>query len=237
MLPSGPMQLHRLTPDPEPLDPAALFDDVDFAALAPPGRPYVVINMVASADGRASLEGRTELLSSPADRAVFHALRTAVDAVMVGTGTLRAERYGRMVKNAGRRERRVARGLEAEPLSIVLSRRGEFPDDIPLFSDPGARLALYSGDDAAAPHRALERARAEHGVRSVLCEGGPTLNASLLAAGLVDELYLTIAPVLAATPAPLTIVEGPAGSEPLPLELVWTLEAGGMLFLRYRVAR
>jgi riboflavin biosynthesis pyrimidine reductase len=231
------MQLRRLHPEPDTLDAAALFDDVDFAALAPEGRPYVVVNMVASADGRATLQGRTEQLSSEADRAVFHALRTAVEGVLVGTGTLRAERYGRMVKNEERQRRRVARGLEAEPLSIVLSRSGVFPKDIPLFGDPAARLALFSGDEAAAPHRALERVRAEHGVRSVLCEGGPTLNGSLLAAGLVDELFLTVAPVLAATAAPLTIVEGASPGAPVALELVWTLEADGMLFLRYRVGR
>ena len=231
------MPLRRLHPDPAELDPAALFDEVDFAALAPDDRPYVVVNMVASADGRATLSGRTEQLSSEADRAVFHALRTAVDAVMVGTGTLRAERYGRMVKNEERRRRRVARGLEAEPLSIVPSRSGSFPDDIPLFTDPDARLALFEGDEAAAPHLTLERVYAEHGVRSVLCEGGPTLNGSLFAAGLVDELFLTVAPVLAATAAPLTIVEGTAGPEPVELELVWTLEADGMLFLRYRIVR
>jgi riboflavin biosynthesis pyrimidine reductase len=228
------MQLRRLHPDPGTVEAAKAFDDVDFAALAPPDRPYVVVNMVASADGRATLEGRTEALSSEADRAVFHALRTAVDGVLVGTGTLRAERYGRMVKSEERQRIRVARGLEAEPVSIVLSRSGDFPDDIPLFGDPAARLALFSGDEAAAPHLALERVRAERGVRSVLCEGGPTLNGSLLAAGLVDELFLTITPLLAATPAPLTIVEGSAG-EPVPMELVWALEAAGMLFLRYRL--
>jgi riboflavin biosynthesis pyrimidine reductase len=195
-----------------------------------------VINMVASVDGRATLEGRTEALSNAADRAVFHALRTAVDAVLVGTGTLRAERYGRMVRRPDRQERRVRRGLPPEPISIVLSRSGDFPDDIPLFTDPDARLALYSGDDASAPHRALEKAQAEHGVRSVLCEGGPTLNAALLAGDLVDELFLTITPVLAATASPLTIVEG-AGGDPVQLEQVWALEGDGALFLRYRVVR
>jgi riboflavin biosynthesis pyrimidine reductase len=140
------------------------------------------------------------------------------------------------VRNEERQRRRVARGLEAEPLSIVMSRGGDFPEDIPLFNDPAARIARFSGDEAAAPHLALERVRAEHGVRSVLCEGGPTLNGSLLATGLIDELFLTVAPVIAGTTPPLTIVEGAAG-DPVALELVWTLEAGGMLFLRYRLVR
>ena len=158
--------------------------------------------------------------------------------MLVGTGTLRAERYGRMVKNEERQRIRVARGLEAEPLSIVLSRSGDVPRRHPAVRPTRRRAWRCSAATRrAAPHRALERVRAEHGVRSVLCEGGPTLNGSLLAAGLVDELFLTITPVLAATAAPLTIVEGTSPGDPVALELVWTLEADGMLFLRYRVER
>ena len=229
--------MRRLIPETADVSAEDVFADVDLGALAPPDRPYVVVNMVASVDGRASLEGRTESLSGPADRAVFHALRTMVDAVLVGTGTLRAERYGRMAKTPERRAARQARGLEPEPLSIVLSRRGDFPADIPLFQDPEARIVTYEGEDAAAPSRALRRAREEHGVRSVLCEGGPTLNASLLADGVLDELFLTVSPLLVDREAPLTIVGGGGPEGPVPLELVWVLEAVGRLFLRYRLAR
>ena len=229
--------MRRLSPEPDEVSAEEAFADVDFAALAPPDRPYVVVNMVASVDGRAALEGRTESLSGPADRDVFHTLRTLVDAVLVGTGTLRAERYGRMAKSAERREARSARGLAPEPLTLVLSRRGDFPDDIPLFQDPEARIATYSGEDAIAPSRALRRAREEHGVRSVLCEGGPTLNASLLADGVLDELFLTVSPLLVDREAPLTIVGGGGPESPVPVELVWVLEGDGMLFLRYRVTR
>jgi hypothetical protein len=81
--------LRRLKPDPAPVSAVDALADVDFGALAPPDRPYLVINMVASADGRATLHGRTEELSSPADKEVFFALRRSVDAVLVGTGTLR----------------------------------------------------------------------------------------------------------------------------------------------------
>lgn len=224
------MRLRRLYPEPGEVDAERLFDDVDFAALAPPDRPYVVLNMVESLDGRAALDGRTKALSGDADRAVFHAMRTAVDAVMVGTGTLRAERYGRMVRSEERQDIRRARGLAPEPLSIVVSRSGDFPEDIPLFSDPGARVATYT---TASPAEALRRAREEHGVRSVLCEGGPTLNASMLADGVLDELFVTVAPLLGGGATPLTILDG---GEPTPLELRWALEGGGELFLRYAVA-
>ncbi len=194
-------------------------DDLDFRASAPPDRPYLVINMVASVDGRATIDGRTKELSSPADKEVFFALRRSVDAVLVGTGTLREERYGPLLRDA-----------EEQPLAIVCSRRGDFPDDIPLFTDPRSRILAYTGPS---PGEALRRAQSEHGVRSVLCEGGPTLNAAMLAEGTFDELFLTVAPLLAGGAEPLTIL---ADGDPAPLELRWALEGDGALFLRYAVA-
>ena len=213
--------MRRLVPQPAALD--EVFAQVDFAALAPEGRPYVVLNMVASADGRAAVHGKTKELSSPADKAVFFTLRRRVDAVLVGTGTLREERYGPLLRDQ-----------EEQPLAIVCSRRGDFPDDIPLFTDPRSRILTHTGPS---PAEALRRAYDEEDVRSVLCEGGPTLNAALLAEDLVDELFLTVSPLLANGPAPLTIVEGAGPDETVPLELVWVLEGDGMLFCRYAVAR
>ena len=228
------MQLHQLYPEVQDVDDADLPEAFGFAALAPPDRPYLVINMVASADGRATLEGVTEQLSSPADKAVFFALRASVDAVLAGTGTMHAEQYGRLVRKPERQAQRVALGLEPEPIALILSRSGDIPS-FPLLDDPDARPLILKGDDAE-PRRALEHVRAEHGVRTILCEGGPRLNAGLLAAGVVDELFLTISPMLAATPDPLTIIEGGAG-EPIDLELVSVLESDGELFLRYRLRR
>jgi riboflavin biosynthesis pyrimidine reductase len=83
----------------------------------------------------------------------------------------------------------------------------------------------------------LRELRIQHGVRSILCEGGPTLNGVLLAQGLVDELFLSLAPKLAGGPAPLTIVEGVALPDPEDMELTWLLESGGHLFLRYTLPR
>jgi riboflavin biosynthesis pyrimidine reductase len=211
----------RLVPQPTTLDD--LFADIDFGARAPEGRPYLVINMVASVDGRATLRGRTADLSSPADKQLFFALRRRVDAVLVGTGTLREERYGPLLRDE-----------EEQPLAIVCSRRGEFPDDIPLFTDPRSRIFTHTGPS---PKEALLRAQEEHGVRAVLCEGGPTLNGALFAEDLVDELFLAISPLMANGPAPLTIMEAAGPGAPVPLELVWVLEAEGMLFCRYAVSR
>jgi len=230
------VHLRRLLPDPaDGLDADALLAGAALGALAPAGRPYVVANMVASADGRTAVDGRSGPLGGDADRAMFFALRGAVDAVLAGSGTLRAERYGRLVRRPERRALRAARGLAPDPLALVLSRSGDVPD-APMLADPDQPRAIYTGADAAAALRALGRVRAEHGVRSVLCEGGPQLNAALLAAGALDELFLTVAPLLAGGPDPLTAVGG-GWTGPAGLELVWALEAGGELLLRYRVTR
>jgi riboflavin biosynthesis pyrimidine reductase len=225
--------LNRLYPAGPPVDDGDLPAQFAFAERAPADRPYLVVNMVASVDGRATLDGLTEKLSSPADKAVFFALRASVDAVLVGTGTLRAEQYGRLIKRPERRAQRVALGLEPEPLALVLSRSGDVPRDVPLLRDPDARVVVLTGDDAE-PRRALRRLRVEHGVRTVLCEGGPRLNGALLDAGVVDELFLTVSPLLAGGDEPRTIVEG-HGAGAVALELVSVLESGGSLFLRYRL--
>jgi riboflavin biosynthesis pyrimidine reductase len=81
----------------------------------------------------------------------------------------------------------------------------------------------------------LERLRTEHEVRSILCEGGPTLNESLLLYGLVDELFLTVAPVITGGADALTIVAGQPLPDLVPTELIWVLEDGGELYLRYRI--
>ena len=194
------------------------FEELDLAARAPEDRPYLVINMVASVDGRATLHGRTKDLSSPADKEVFFALRRAVDAVLVGTGTLREERYGPILP-----------GAETQPLAIVCSRTGDFPDDVPLLSDPELPVLRHVGDIG----EGLRLARAEHGVRSVLCEGGPTLNGTLFGEGLVQELFESLSPQLAQEPPSPRLVAG--GAPAVPLELVAHATSAGFVFLRYRV--
>src|SRR4051794_23426086 len=111
----------RVHPEPGSLgaeQAAAGFGPVE---SAPPERPYLGLNMVATADGKATIDGRSGPIGNPADRELFHQLRGRVDAVMAGAGTVRAERYGRIVKDEKRRERRAARGLEPDPLAVVVS--------------------------------------------------------------------------------------------------------------------
>jgi len=230
--------------------PEELISGLALAERAPPDRPYVVLDMVASLDGKAVLEGRTRGLSSDTDRAIFHQLRTQADAVMVGAGTVRTERYGRMVKRPDLREKREREGLAPDPLAVIVSGSLALPPDLPLLQDPESRVLIATGSDAelgdipasVAYERTgddlrllLARLRAEHGVRSVLCEGGPTLNFHLLGGGLVDELFLAISAQIVGGVAALTIVGGGAFIEPASAELVWLAEAEGDLFTRWRL--
>ncbi|MGQ0774387.1 MAG: RibD family protein [Pseudonocardiales bacterium] len=251
-----PATLRRLLPDQGTVTAVEALDGLTFAELAPEHRPYLVLNMVATADGAATVHGRTAPISNQADRELFHELRAMVDAVMVGAGTVRTERYRRLVRDPTRRQRRVARGLTPDPLAVVLSRRLTLTADLPLLADPDSRVLVVTasaselpgclaqvsylrpapGEELALP-TVLRRLRTEHGVRSVLCEGGPTLNAALLPAGLVDELFLAIAPALVGSAGSLTIVDRATLTEPVGLELRWLLESQGQLFARYALRR
>jgi riboflavin-specific deaminase-like protein len=242
------MQL--LYPDCRPTSPAELASHLRLADKAPPDRPYLILNMVSALDGKATIEWRTKGLSTDLDRELFHRLRTQADAVMVGAGTVRTERYGRMAKSEDLRAARKEEGLEADPLAVIVTARLDLPADLPLLNEPEQRVVIATGSDASLPdlgeHVVYERTgedlallmarlREHYGIRSVLCEGGPTLNSYLLAAGLVDELWLTLNPKLAGGAAALTIVAGRELVEPLELEPVSIAEGGGDLFTRWRV--
>jgi riboflavin biosynthesis pyrimidine reductase len=216
-----------------------------------------MLNMISSVDGRVSVGGRSRLLGSPADRELFHALRSAVDAVMVGAGTARTERYGRMIRDASRRSRRIGRGLSEEPLACIVSGRLALPVDLPLLADPAAQVVILTSSQASL-HAAgaqidyvrtgregrvdLPAAVAElserFAVRTVLCEGGPHLNSQLLVAGLVDELFLSLSPLLAGDSGPdetLRILAGVQLQSPVGLQLLGALRSDSQLFLRYAV--
>ncbi|HEY8866288.1 MAG TPA: dihydrofolate reductase family protein [Solirubrobacteraceae bacterium] len=248
------VSLRRLHPEPAELSPEEAIADLELAGKAPADRPYVVGNMVSSADGRAVVDGRSGALGNDADKALFLNLRTQVDAVLVGTGTLRAERYGPIITSDERRGARERAGLEPAPLACVISRSLSLPLDIGLFQDPDSRIVLLTPSDADlapcpaqvdvvrlededGPAAALAHLRAEHGVRSVLCEGGPTLLGALVADGVLDELFLTISPSLAGGGSAPTILNAPAPlGELASLVLLRVLESEGALLLRYAVS-
>jgi riboflavin biosynthesis pyrimidine reductase len=243
--------LRRLLPEAGELTADELAGELRPWESAPAERPHIAVNMVATTDGRATVAGRTGPISSLADRQLFHALRTRVDAVMIGAGTLRVERYGRMVPDAGRREQRVAAGLAPDPLAIVVSGSLDLPADLPLLQDPSSRVVIvtsaahslegvraqvdYLRSPAVDLPAALARLRSDHGVRAILCEGGPHLNATLLAEGLIDELFLTNVSVLAGAAGAMSIMDGAPLEEPVVLELRWMLEHEGELFARYAI--
>jgi riboflavin biosynthesis pyrimidine reductase len=212
-------------------------------------RPRVVAAMIASVDGRAAVHGKSVALGHPADRALLRELRTAVDAILVGSGTLRAERYANLLDD-DQRAHRVAAGLEPEPVVATVSRRLDLSTDIPLLAEPTARVQVYTEAQGEVPsqgawvaaHRfepggltmpaILEHLRAERGARAILCEGGPTLLRELVVADCLDDLMLTIAPLLAAGDAP-TPLSGPAIEPPAGLALRDIHRAGDHLFLHY----
>jgi riboflavin biosynthesis pyrimidine reductase len=245
------MLFERAIPAGPPASPESLFTGLDLARRAGSSRPYVVCNFVASADGKATAAGRTAQLGNAGDRVAFHLLRTQVDAVLAGTGTLRVERYGALVRQPQLAEIRLAEGRAAQPLAVIVSRSGRVPFEIPLFSDGGSRVALYAPAEAVVPTCAAEvtvheltaergvmagvlrSLRDEHDVRSLLCEGGPSLFNAMLAEGLIDELFLTLASTLVGG-GELGITAGAALPAPLPMRLVSAFEHGGDLFLRYR---
>jgi riboflavin biosynthesis pyrimidine reductase len=240
--------------------PAAEVDAAGMYATAdrhpPPDRPYVVVNMVAGVDGVISIDGVTKALGSPTDHAIFVQLREVADAILVGASTIRAERYGPARPTPEARSRRLARSQTARPPIVAVSRSVDFDWATPFFTEADPRPILLLPADADVEK--LERARLSadvitggvggvdltaglqelrrRGIEVLLCEGGPSLNSQLLHAGLIDELCLTVAPVVAGGHQPRGIFAG--GDEPssLALRVAHILEEDSFLYLRYRPA-
>jgi riboflavin biosynthesis pyrimidine reductase len=223
---------HRLAPAGPEASAADLAAELDLRALAGDERPALALNMIASLDGRTAVAGHARALANRADHELFHALRGAADAVLVGAGTVRAESYGPMDQLAVI----VSNSLDLSPDLGVLRAAGNRV--VIVTASPGqlapceARVDYLRTADLA---EALRLLRTEHGVAAVVCEGGPHLNATLLPAGLVDELHLVLAPLIVAGADPLTLVEGALLEPPLEAELVRLAESGGWLFARYRL--
>jgi riboflavin biosynthesis pyrimidine reductase len=222
--------------------------DAGLAALyAYPAGPVLRANMVASADGAASLDGASAGLSSAADRHVFALLRTLADVILVGAGTARAEHYAPV--RIRELWQHLREGRTATPPIAVITGRMDLDLTSPLFTDapPHAQTMIITTSRASAPEgvdiitageETVDLAQAiqalhDRGYQHILAEGGPGVLGQLTSAGLLDELCLTIGPLLAGPGAP-RIVTGPPAPSPVPLSLAHVLEAEGFLLCRYR---
>jgi riboflavin-specific deaminase-like protein len=217
---------------------------------APAGRPWLLLDMVTTLDGATAAAGRSGGLSGPGDRRVFHALRAAADVILVGAGTVRAERYGPPRVPDELQEQRVLRGQAPQPRIAIISRRLELDLESDLFGStppplvvtcPGAPatrrvevadradLVLAGQGDAVDLGAALATFH-ELGAAVVVCEGGPRLNGQLVDADLVDEYCLTVAPLVVGGTSTRSVVD--AADVRRGFALAHLLEEGGELFLR-----
>ncbi len=245
--------MRRLLPSPAG---DRLTDDDLVAAYAVPETTdaHVRANFVASADGAASLDGRSGGLSTPGDRRIFALLRDQCDVILVGAGTARIEGYRPPVADERRRARRRSLGLAPLPRIAVVSGRLDLDPASPLFAPDQPRIIVVTHRSAPEDRRAALAEVADVlvagegavdvaaaigdlaglGLPKVLCEGGPTLLRTVLTADRLDELCLTIAPTLVGAGSH-RVTDGPI-ADPMQLEIGHLLEEDGALFLRYAVA-
>ena len=231
------------------VDPVVIYADLPSAV----GRPSVRLNMIVSVDGGTSWNGVSGGLGGPADKALFAVMRTLADVVLVASGTLRAEHYGPAVLPEDVQATRTARGQRPVPPIAVVSQRCDFDWDSDFFHGATERPYVITVSSAADVKIARAREVAEviiagddlvdltvavedlgrRGVEHVLAEGGPTLNGELATAGLLDEVCVSLAPLLASGDAK-RIIAGSALAQLARLRLRSILEEDDYLFLRYR---
>jgi riboflavin biosynthesis pyrimidine reductase len=217
--------------------------------------PWLQANFVSSADGAATLDGKSEGLSHPADKRIFLLGRDLADVVLVGAGTARAEGYRGAKTSKERADRRARLGLAPVPPIAVVTGSAAIDPDSPLLTDarvppiiitvssaPRARLdrlaeagaeLLIAGEQKVDLRLALNEL-ARRGLPRIDCEGGPHLFGELVAEDLVDQLCLTVAPLLAGAGAG-RIAAGRPSPAPRRMELASLLYEDGFSLFRYRV--
>lgn len=218
---------------------------------------WVTGHMVAGLDGTAAVDGKVGPLSTGPDQALFRSMREIADIVLLGAETVRREKYGAVRLGAPAQARRRALGQPAVPPVAVVSRSLDFDWSARVFTDappdarthiitcaaadPARRAAaekvatvVVAGEERVDPAAAL-RALAELGHRVVLCEGGPTWLGELVAADRLDELCLSISPLMGGDPLPVAVTPPGAGTARFGLKGV--MAEDDTLFLRYERAR
>ncbi len=227
---------------------------------APAGRPYVVVNMVGSLDGKAVIEGDERGLGSPEDKRRMQELRAHADAVMNGAGTLRASGASSRVRDPRLVQFRKARGKREQPLGVIVTTSADFALEGPYF-DSSLQAVVLASAASARRRREIEATGAvlvanprreglrdglrylrRRGVRLLVCEGGPSLNAELLRLGALDEIFVTLSPTLVGGEDTLTILEGKRPKSRRDITKLRLLSAlynpsTAELYLRYRVRR
>jgi riboflavin biosynthesis pyrimidine reductase len=235
----------RATPGGEELD--ALASQLGLAREHA-DHPWVMANFVATLDGAAVVDGGSSAINDEDDMNMFGAIRAVPDFIVVGAGTVRAENYRPVDLDERRRKARLAAGLEEVPHLLIVTRSLDLDPAARVFGDPKRRVTVLTGPDApadrfsalsevadvvrlngTAPEDIIHYTRM---ARVVLCEGGPGLMGQFVAAGLVDELALTVSPLLVAGES-VRIAHGPTARPPMRMRLDRILYGDRMLFLRY----
>ena len=236
-------------------DLAGALDDIAVADhySANVGSPWLRVNFVSSIDGAVTIDGKSGGLGGDADHRVFDILRTLCDVVVVASGTVKAEGYGPMVLDQPSVDARVAAGLKPQPTFAIVSGSLDLDPASPIFTKAPVRPIIITG--AAAPQNPaladvadiiacgettvdparMVAALAERRLARIHCEGGPSLFGSLLAADVVDELCLTLSPLLVGGDSG-RIAKGDV-ADPRGMSLAGILKSDDTLLLRYVRAR
>jgi riboflavin-specific deaminase-like protein len=245
----------RLFPEITTMAPEEIYSDLSFPR-GPEDRPYVVINMITTVDGKATnLAGTVATLGSRVDRTAMRRIRVATDGVMNGAETLRRENVNPTVPEDLALVRR-SRGLSPQPIALTITGSGNLSLERSFFTEPPERVVVATNStplervETLSRHAKVIRAGdrrvdlplmmrllvEELGIRTLVVEGGPTLNSELISLGLADELFWTISPKILGGPAERTMVEESPltpGERPN-LELLSIHRHESELYLRYR---
>lgn len=232
----------------EPGEPIDILEMLFAEARLRAGRPWVMLNMVESVDGATAVDGGASALNDRDDRRLFLALRAVADVVMNGAETVRSENLGPLKMSEEMARWRHRSGLAPLPEMVILTRSLDLDPEHRIFSKPDQRPTVITGTDVEPSRlkavgevakvvqvdpldgKEIISALAVHSV--ILCEGGPTINAQLISAEVVDEVNVTIAPKLALGDSK-RIAAGPPLQPPLDMRLDRTLVGDESLFLRF----
>jgi riboflavin biosynthesis pyrimidine reductase len=254
MAPAPETPINRIFP--EPVSAATDEQLLQWYSEVPRPGTWVRFNFVSSLDGAATLDGKSGPLGNAVDQHVFQLLRRLADVILVGAGTVRAEGYGGDLLGPEARKWRRSRGKPEHPAVAIVSGSAGLDPGSPFFTEAPVRPLLFTSAAADAGHKrelaavadvveagrdrvepeAIVRELTARGLQQIHSEGGPTLLGTFEAAGLVDELCLTLSPLLAGGTGK-RIAASEAGHPPRPLRLAQVLESDSMLLLRYTADR